>query len=195
MTLNHNQPLASAHALSFRPISEETKEVFRELFHWHETKLYLDGGEDQTLLADRTTNPSKSDISRLYTEWQKKELGDDNGKEMFDKLQAEIDAYNDACSGQGGKANIQVFQGAQNSESDNSGDESDPPPKKKRHKKERERPMVITVCTPLMSRVHEHIQQAGEMFFFVIPHPRWIGSIPHYSSFLQAILLEGCHWQ
>ena len=174
MTFNHNHPLALAHVLSFHPISEETKEVFRELFckghtaasahHWHKTKLYLDGGEDQTLLADRTTNPSKSDINRLYTEWQKKELGDDNGKEIFDKLQAEVDAYNDACSGQGGKASIQVFQGAQNSESDNSGDESDPLPKKWR-KKERERPMVITVCTPLMSRVHEHIQQAGEMIF------------------------------
>ena len=79
MTFNHNHPLTSAHPLSFRPISEETKEMFRELFrkghtaasvhHWHETKLYLDGGEDQTLLADKITNPSKSDISRLYTEW------------------------------------------------------------------------------------------------------------------------------
>ena len=78
---------------------------------WHDTKLYLDGGEDQTLLADRTTNPPKSDISRLYTEWQKKELRDDNKKEMCDKLQAEIDAYNDACSKQEGKANIEEFQG------------------------------------------------------------------------------------
>ena len=54
---------------------------------------------------------------------------------------------------------------AQDSESDSSGNESDPPPKKKRRKKERERPMIITVYTPLMSRVHEHIQQAGEMIF------------------------------
>ena len=29
----------------------------------------------------------------------------------------------------------------------------------------REKPMIVTVCTPLMSRVHEHIQQAGEMVF------------------------------
>ena len=49
---------------------------------------------------------------------------------MFDKLQAEIDVYNDTCSGQGGKANIQVIQGAQHFESDNSGDESDLSPQK-----------------------------------------------------------------
>ena len=68
----------SAHVLSFRPISDEVKENYLELFrkghtavsayHWHETKLYLDGGEHQTLLADRASNPTKSDISRLYGE-------------------------------------------------------------------------------------------------------------------------------
>ena len=141
VTFNHNHPLASAHALSVRPISEETKELFLELFqkghtaasahHRHETKLYLDGGEDQTLLVDRATNPTKSDISRLYTEWQEKEFENDNGKGMFDILQAEVDAFNDSCSGHGGKAKVQVFQGAQDSESNNSGNESDPPPKKK----------------------------------------------------------------
>lgn len=56
--------------------------------HWHETKLYLDGTEDQT---DRASNPTETDISRLYTEWQKKELRD-NGKGMFDKLLDEIAA-------------------------------------------------------------------------------------------------------
>ena len=79
---NHNHPIDSAHALSFRPISLETRNSFLELFrkghtaasahHWYETKLYLDGDEDQALLADRATNPTKSDVSRLYIEWQKK---------------------------------------------------------------------------------------------------------------------------
>ena len=110
VTFNHNHPLISAHALSFRPVSQETKELFIELFrkghtaasahHWHETKLYLDGGEDHTLLADRAYNPTKSDIS-------KREHGDDNGKGMFDKLQAEIDAYNVSCREHGGKAKVQ----------------------------------------------------------------------------------------
>ena len=73
---NHNHQIDSAHALSFRPISLETRNSFLELFrkghtaasahHWYETKLYLDGDEDQPLLADRATNPTKSDVSRLY---------------------------------------------------------------------------------------------------------------------------------
>ena len=40
--------------------------------------------------------------------------------EMFDKLHTEINAYNDAYGEQGGKATVQSFQGACNSESDNS---------------------------------------------------------------------------
>ena len=172
LTFCHNHPLNSAHVLSFRPISNEVKENFVELFrkghtaasadHWHETKLYLDGGEDHTLLADRASNPTKSDISRLYSEWQKKELGDDNGKGMFDQLQAEISAYNDVCSKLGGKAKFRCFQQAPGSSGD-SEDEVDHPPKK--YFKQREQPMIIAVCTPLMSNVHEHIQQAGEMVF------------------------------
>ena len=81
VTFNHYHPFNSAHALSFHPVSPETKDLFLELFrkghtaasahHWHETKLYLDRCEDQILLADRATNPTKSDISRLYAEWQK----------------------------------------------------------------------------------------------------------------------------
>lgn len=112
ITHNHNHPIESAHALSFRPIDPETKESFFKLFrmghsassayHWHETKLFLDGGEDQLLLADRATNPTKSDISRLYEDWRKKELGADNGKELFDKLELEIQAYNEANSDSGG---------------------------------------------------------------------------------------------
>ena len=59
------------------------------------------------------------------------ELGDDNGKGMFDQLQAEIGAYNDTCGTLGGKAELQCFQGASVSESDDSEAENDHPPKKK----------------------------------------------------------------
>ena len=181
VTFNHNHPLASAHALSFRPIAPETKEIFYELFrkghtassayHWHETKLFLDGGEDQALLADRAFNPTKPDISRLYNEWQKKELGSDNGKPMFDSLQCEIEAFNETCGKLGGKAKLQCFQaGPQISDSDSDDPESffdghSVKKKHKRHTANREKPMIIAICTPLMSRVHKHIQQAGEMVF------------------------------
>ena len=179
ITFNHNHPIDSAHVLSFRPVAPETKEIFYELFrkghtassfHWHETKLYLDGGEDQILLADRAFNPTKPDISRLYGEWQKKELGHDNGKLMFDKLQTEIAAYNDACGELGGKAEFQCFEAAvevsDSCDSDTSDFDSPPRKKKrKRHHHNREKPMIIAICTPLMGRVHKHIQQAGEMVF------------------------------
>ena len=99
LTFNHNHPIESAHALSFLPIDHQTREKFYELFrkghsassayHWHETKIFF---EDQVQLADRAFNPIKTDISRLYSDWQKKELGPDNGKSLFDKLQSEIDA-------------------------------------------------------------------------------------------------------
>ncbi len=114
ITYNHNHPVESAHALAFRPIAQETKEKFFDLFrkghtavsahHWHETELYLDGGEDQVSLADRAANPTREDISRLHIEWRKKELGADNGKSMFDRLQAEIEAYNVMYEKMGGKA-------------------------------------------------------------------------------------------
>ncbi len=69
IVFNHNHPIESAHSLSFRPIADITKEAFFELFrkghtassahHWHETKLFLDSCEDQLLIADRATNPTK----------------------------------------------------------------------------------------------------------------------------------------
>ena len=68
ISFTHNHPLQSAHALSFRPISATTKQMIFKYFskghsassahHWHETKLLLDHGEDQTILADRKILPN-----------------------------------------------------------------------------------------------------------------------------------------
>ena len=71
--------------------------------HWHETKLLLEHEENQLLLADRNINPTKADFYRLYDEWRKKDLGPDQGKPLFDQLNNEIAAYNDAYSTDGGK--------------------------------------------------------------------------------------------
>jgi len=70
ISFTHNHPLESAHALAFRPIAPETKEEFFEMFrkghtaasafHWNETRLHLDGWEDQVSLADRAVNPTKN---------------------------------------------------------------------------------------------------------------------------------------
>ncbi len=94
IVFNHNHPIESVHSLSFRPNADITKQSFFELFrkghtassapHWHETKLFLDSCVYRLLIADRATNPTNLDISGLYIEWQKKELGADNGKPLFD---------------------------------------------------------------------------------------------------------------
>ena len=110
ISFTHNHPLQSAHALSFRPISKGHSAS--SAHHWHETKLFLDHGEDQTILADREINPTKPDFYRLYDEWRKKELGSDQGKPMFEQMNAEIAAYNDANSGNGGRAAMHIFKGA-----------------------------------------------------------------------------------
>ena len=135
--------------------------------HWHETKLFLDHGEDQSILADREINPTKPDFYRLYDEWRKKELGSDQGKPIFEQMNAEIAAYNDANSGNGGRANMQVFKGAPcfSSESDSEADDDDAPKQKRAKKSKREQPMIIAICNPLMSRVHQHVRQAAEMIF------------------------------
>lgn len=182
ITFNHNHPLDSAHVLSFLPVAPEIKQLFFDLFqkgqtassayHWNETKLYLDGGEDQISLADRAKNPTKSDVSRLYSEWQKLEHGSDNGKSMFDKLENEIETYNEACGKLGGKAKFQYFEAAQSESSDSDTSDDCSSLEKKNHKKHtqrREKPMIIAICTPLMSRVHKHILQAGK-WCSVMPH-------------------------
>ena len=113
--------MQSAHTLSFRSISAITKQIIFEYFskghnassahHWHETKLFLDHEKDQTILADREINSTKSDFYRLYDEWRKKELGSDQGKPMFDEMNAEIVAYDDANSSNKGRTALHIFKG------------------------------------------------------------------------------------
>ena len=74
---NHNHPLQSAHVLSFRPVSEETKEKYYKLFqaghsaasarHYYETTLMdeCEESELQSKFANRSVNPTVQDVSRL----------------------------------------------------------------------------------------------------------------------------------
>ena len=113
--------------------------------------MFLDS-DDQLTLADRSNNPTKSDFSRLYDEWRKKEIGSDNGKSMFNQLETEISAYNVANCSNGGKAIMQIFRGVSDSSESEMESENDELPKKKSKKKmKKEQPMVVAVCTPLMS--------------------------------------------
>ncbi len=178
----HNHSVHSAHTLSFRPLSEATKEKIFTLFtkghsaasarHAYETELMLqcadDGQEVQKVLADRAVNPTVQDYSRLYDKWRESELGRDNGPGLFESLQSEVDKYNSTNARVGGKAKLQVFESHCDTELSDECVDSDegsiqPPPPKKR--KVTTQPMILALCTPLMVRAHENVPQAGEMVF------------------------------
>ena len=106
--------------------------------------LDSDSNENQIALSDRAMNPTRSDVSRLYSEWQKKELGEDNGKALFDKLSSEITAYNDSNSEVGGKAMFQCFKSTVDSFDEDDDNDVDcsanvqqPWPRRKKQKKEK----------------------------------------------------------
>ena len=180
ISFNHNHPIISGHALSFRPVSAETKQTFFELFsnghsassarHTHEQHLLMDAATDelkQYALADRDTNPSAQDICRLFQQWREKQYGKDDGKPLFERLQAEVNKYNAKHREQNGRALLQWYETQTDNYSDdiNSDGESNPPPPKKRKRESTSKPLVLAICTPLMARAHEHVCQAGELLF------------------------------
>ncbi len=174
LDFNHNHPVESAHVLSFRPVGEATKEAYFSLFrighsassarHYHEsTILQSEPSKAQKLLADRSVNPNHQDVYRLYSKWKMEEMGEENGKGMLQRLQVEVDTYNEKWASEGGIAKLQWFQDLRGETSDNSDAEDFIPPPKKR--KTTHQPLIVAICTPMMSRAHNHIVQSGEMVF------------------------------
>lgn len=121
LLFKHNHSTTSAHVLSFRPVSEETKDKYYKLFqsghsaasarHYYETTLMdlYDGEELQEKLSDRSINPLLQDISRLYNKWRVSEYGSSsNGKDLAELLTEEINAYNRNNAACGGKASVQI---------------------------------------------------------------------------------------
>ena len=154
---NHNHLVHVADALRFRRMSVDTKEKYYDLFSQghspatahleYETSLmYCD---EPQLIADRNVNPKKSDVYNLFNKWRKCNIGVRTGKKLFTALEKRIYAYSDANSESGGKAVVQRYY---KSKGDN-GEIS------------QEEPLVLAICTPLMSRVHEYIVQSKELVF------------------------------
>ena len=75
-----------------------------------------------------------------------------SGKQLFTEHEKRIIVYNDTHSNAGGKAIIQRYcKGSKiKGHSDN---------------EEIEQPLILSICTPLMCRVHEHICQSKELVF------------------------------
>ena len=71
---------------------------------------------------------------------EEKYLGVCTGKELFAELEERINKYNESNKDIGGKASVQRFHTTEG---------------------ECDQPLILAIYTPLMSRVHQHIQQAG----------------------------------
>ena len=178
LTFGHNHPIHSAHALSFRPISQLTEEKYYKLFssghsaasarHYYETTLMdmAEGDDLQQTLSDRSLNPVLQDVNRLYNKWRLSEYGTNSeGKDLADSLVEEVAQYNRNNAASGGKASVQVYDAESDYNDTDSEDDDKPAKPKKRKKLSHSKPLIITACTPLMARVHSHVQQAREMIF------------------------------
>ena len=79
----HNHLISVADALRFRPISEETKGKYYDLFNQghspasshleYETNVMY--SDNPQLIADRSINPKLSDVYNLFNKWRKNNLG------------------------------------------------------------------------------------------------------------------------
>ena len=153
----HNHPLSSAHVLSFRDVSCDTKKAFLDYFsqgyspaqakfvHENNLLVHTDDLTSEQHLSDRSTNPRLGDIYRLKSEWDQTNCGPRQGKAMFEEFEARIEQFNKDCGMSGGKAVLQRFN-----TSKLPGEQT---------------PFILAVCTPLMCRVHKYVQQAGELVY------------------------------
>lgn len=148
---NHNHSVDCHHLTTFSPILPATKHKFLtyfeqgmsacESFHYHESLLMKDP-VTVLLLADRKYCPSLRDVNNLYEKWRKTTKGPCNGSEMFDYLEEYVTNYNKDNKHDSGKIFLQRYN------SDLT----------------REKPLIISICTPMMSRVHKLRQAGGDGF-------------------------------
>ena len=113
----HNHLITVADALRFRPLSEDVKSRYFDLFKQghspstahleHESNLMY--SENSQLLADRNTNPKLSDVYNLFNKWRKNNLGVRTGKELFTELERKINVYNSEHQKRGGKAVLWLY--------------------------------------------------------------------------------------
>ena len=163
---NHNHTISSAHAHSFKRISPETKEKFTQYFEQghspatareiHQLNIEMEFHGDEYYLeilkSNRSLNPWSRDIYYLHRKWRETNLGKGNGGEMFKKLEQIIHDYNTNNNQQGGRAYLQRFERKHGQ----STRENTCPDDYEQH-------LVLAICTPLMARTHQLIQQTSEL--------------------------------
>lgn len=75
---------------------------------------------------------------------------------------------------EGGKAVLQWYDaGPEHAASDafdSEEEEEVKPPKKKRKKEKKATPMILALCTPIMNRAHEYVQQSRGVVFIDVTY-------------------------
>lgn len=129
-------------------------------------QLSADAALVEKLLADRATNPNVQDVSYLFQAWRFQQYGSDHGADMFDRV--EVAAYTKAHDDDGGKTAVQRFTGKSDS------DEG--------------KPLILTICSPIMYCSHKYIQQSSELVFM---NPTSCFSCPTYTRSAVATVVRG----
>ena len=81
-------------------------------------------------------------------------LGEESGEKMFEKLEQAVNLYNKEHMTAGGRAFLQKYD-KEHTEST----------WEKNANTSTEQPLVLAICTPLMSRGHDLLRQSGELVY------------------------------
>ena len=148
---NHYHSVDCFHLTSCCPILPATKDKFStyfeegmsasEAFHYHETQLMKDP-VTLLLLANCKMCPSLRDVNNLYEKCLTEKKSPFNRSAMFDHLEKIVEDYNRKNADVEGKCFLQKVQG------NGAGQQH----------------LILSICTPLMSRIHT-TRQNGEMTF------------------------------
>ena len=171
LVFNHNHPIESARVLGFRPVDEETKKEYIWLFslghsassahRYCEEVILQEKGQDG--IADNAVNPDIHWAHRFFRKWRIKTLGADNGKDLLDQLEQEVNEYNACYNTTGEKAKLQRFCITNDSDDSDSDKEVQPQKSKRSRKAAYAQPLILSLCTPLMARVHRSVGRYSDL--------------------------------
>ncbi len=147
---DHNHATDNLEASNFKELSAnsvkkincmfeqgETPSTARQQFFKELKSVCKDEIEFHMKKADRSVTPRQRDFRHIYEQYGKQKFGGKNG-EMFEKLAEKIEQYkakNDEAS-----VDFQMYDGD-------------------------DVPLLVSIVTPLMKRVHKEVPQCGELIF------------------------------
>ena len=148
---NHNHPVNALQTLTFKDISINTRDqiktmyqngftprlAFKEMYK-EVTKQASDEIQVHLKIADRSIMPLRSDFNSLYTEFKREKFGTKDLQTMFSLLNEKVEKLRES---DGYRIKFQPFNEVEND------------------------PFILTIVSPLMLRVHEMVNNSGELIF------------------------------